>query len=149
MTKHNTDKNFKCKECGKSFKSPTSMKEQSRAHKGSLCVSCKDCDEMFISQGDMLTHKTNKHFIAGVHMCLICHTDYHHKYNLKRHMVGHTDLRPFTCCDNIGCGKTFQTIQNRNIHEKWHRGVNDYHCIKCQKKFMQPQQLSVHMKSRD
>ena len=146
MQKHNTDKNYVCQECGKEMKRRESLKYHMLAHKGILSVHCDECGDMFVSTVAMLSHKMNKHYTEGIYMCPTCNRDCHNKHKLKRHMVGHTDIRPFPCRAGGGCERAFQTTQVRNTHEKWHTGVKDYPCTKCPKEFMQPQQLSVHMK---
>ena len=82
-------------------------------------------------------------------MCPTCNKDIRTKHGLKRHMLGHTDIRPFPCRDVGGCEKKFITATTRNIHEKLHTGVKDYQCTKCAKKFMQSGALGVHMKRHD
>ena len=138
-----------CIECGKALECKESMQNHTLLHKGTKNIGCYECGKMFITRAAMLSHKNSEHFIPGIFLCPTCNADCRNKHKLKRHMDFHTDIRPFECRDTSGCGKTFHTNQTRNVHEKWHKGVNDYHCTKCPKKFMQKEALTVHMKRHD
>ena len=60
-------------------------------------------------------------------------------------MTAHTGERNFPCRYE-GCDKRFALSQVREVHERLHRGVKEFHCTMCPKQFMQAQHLTVHLK---
>ena len=145
MMKHSSEKNYTCLECGKQFKREESLKHHVLRHKGIKNHHCEECGEGFVSTASMTTHKRNAHPEYGVYICQECNKDCKNKYSLKRHMMGHTGERPFECTWE-GCDKRFALAQIRDVHERLHKGIKEFHCTLCPKQFMQSQHLSVHMK---
>ena len=145
MKMHIADKNFVCMECGKRFKREESLKYHTMRHKGIMDHHCEECGEAFVSTAALTTHKRNHHFEEGIFLCPECGTDCKNKYRLKRHMTAHTGERNFPCRYE-GCDKRFALSQVREVHERLHRGVKEFHCTMCPKQFMQAQHLTVHLK---
>ena len=154
MEKHSTSRGIVCQDCGKTIKSRYSMKNHMMAHKRVFSVSCDKCDIKFVSKWAMHSHKYYNHFRAGVHVCPVCNKDRRTKYELKRHMVRHTNTRPFHCRVG-GCDKGFIDNSTRNRHEQFQSGGKDYHCIrgpknlKCPKNILQSSALQAFKKRHE
>ena len=145
MSKHSTEKNFICIECGKKFKKEASLKPHMLIHKGVKKYNCEKCSQDFFSRPALLNHSNNKHNMTGLHTCNICQKDCHNKYSLEEHMGKHTGERKYGC-RKADCSKRFRLTSVRMRHEKVHSGIREFNCEKCGKQFIQKSGLVVHMK---
>ena len=71
--------------------------------------------------------------------CQICGTVV---VNLPRHMIVHSELRPYKC---EFCEKEFKAKGNLTEHQRIHTGEKPFKCELCGKKFTQSATLSFHM----
>ena len=145
MSKHSNEKNFVCTECGKKFKRRASLNPHMLMHSGTKIYNCEHCGNEFYSRPALKNHIDNKHNMTGLYACNICQQDCHNKYSLEEHMGKHTGERKYACRE-VGCSKRFRLTSVRMRHEKVHRGIRDYECEKCGKKFIQKTGLVTHMK---
>ena len=145
MSRHSSEKNFICIECGKKFKKAASLKPHMLIHKGVKKYNCEQCGQGFFSRPALTNHSNNKHNMAGLHTCNVCQKDCHNKYSLEEHMGKHTGERKHACRET-GCSKRFRLTSVRMRHEKVHTGIREFKCEKCGKQFVQKNGLVVHMK---
>ena len=134
-----------CSECGKTFKNRKSLAPHMLLHTGIKNHQCDVCNQMFCSNGTLLSHKAQSKCGAEEVVCPICGTKCNNKYYLKRHLMKHTGERPYKC-EFEGCGKGFfdsQTLQN---HRKIHLDIKECQCSLCPKAFRQSYALVIHMK---
>ena len=151
---------YVCSECGKTFKNRRSLVPHMLLHTGIKNHQCDVCNQMFCSRSNLLSHKAQSKCGAEEVVCPTCGKRWSckskkshislsfrcsNKYYLKRHIVRHTAERQFKC-EFDGCGKSFFDQHVLRSHEKIHLGIKDFHCSLCPKQFTQSQQLSVHMK---
>ena len=140
-----TQGEYVCSECGKTFKNRRSLVPHMLLHTGIKNHQCDVCNQMFCSRSNLLSHKAQSKCGAEEVVCPTCGKKCSNKYYLKRHIVRHTAERQFKC-EFDGCGKSFFDQHVLKSHEKIHLGIKDFHCTLCPKQFTQSQQLSVHMK---
>ena len=62
-------------------------------------------------------------------------------------MRAHTGEKPFAC-DYPGCTKRYKMSSNLTPHKLTHTGVKPYVCDNCDKRFIYPQHLKRHRKTR-
>lgn len=105
-------KPYKCKICVAAFVRETDYKTHMNVHKSIKPFTCNYCGCQFSRKYNWLRH-TKEHESPKKFKCNICNKAFHRAYYLTEHMRIHTGERPFTC--NI-CGKTSATKTNHNKH---------------------------------
>ncbi|KAI3357388.1 hypothetical protein L3Q82_015820, partial [Scortum barcoo] len=103
-------KRFSCRICMESFHGRSDMENHKRAHLDPSTFKCPDCD--FTSTSWPETHM-GLHSYLRPHKCPNCSFASKNKKDLRRHMMTHTNEKPFSC---KLCGQRF----NRNGHLKFH-----------------------------
>lgn len=87
-----------------------------------MCVSgvSDQCDEQWYTSGcswNLSPHRSEKSKSTlkdeEFYHCHLCSYATAKQFNLKRHLITHTELRPYPC--NI-CGKTFNDQSNLRVH---------------------------------
>ena len=75
-------------------------------------------------------------------VCQICQKQFQRWEQLKRHLITHTDARPYEC---KVCGKRFQLQNKMQRHELTHSGIKPYQCPLCAVKVSRKEHLRRHM----
>lgn len=73
--------------------------------------------------------------------CNACNRRCSSKGNLKRHLLTHTDVKPYSC-DH--CDKTFRDVSNLRRHSRTHEDVKPFSCETCGRGFVQKISLQMH-----
>ncbi|XP_023320079.1 zinc finger and SCAN domain-containing protein 2 [Eurytemora carolleeae] len=114
---HQEGKNFKCKVCEKSFKTPENLKVHNRIH--------------------------GPDDVKYTHCCDLCGRRFTQKANLESHMRVHTGLRPFSC---DFCEKSFSQKGNLDEHRRTHTGEKPYVCDICGSRHTRKGELLLHIR---
>ena len=110
MIVHSNVKNFPCDICGKSFKSKHYLIIHTRIHNGDKPHCCEQCGKSYSDPSALKLHQNSAHAEKEKLSCEVCGKQCHHKANLKRHMVLHSEgggVAP----SELGPGKTTYTNQ--------------------------------------
>ncbi|XP_065071355.1 zinc finger protein 665-like [Rhopilema esculentum] len=101
-----------CRECGKSFKTPSRLKRHMAVHTGVRPFKCNLCEKGFTERNKLLNHlkghgvddveaaigkSPSKADGAGKHQCSFCDKNFVSPWKLKRHLTVHTGNKPFFC----------------------------------------------------
>jgi KRAB domain-containing zinc finger protein len=74
--------------------------------------------------------------------CTVCGRGFKRKYHLERHMLSHSDFKPYTC---ELCGQGYKRKEKLDRHSLKHLGNMSFACPNCQQRFSSHQGLQEHM----
>ncbi|KAK3704671.1 hypothetical protein QZH41_006744 [Actinostola sp. cb2023] len=94
---------FRCQECGKEFRRPSSLSTHKLIHSDHKPFPCSYCGKKFLRKSDMKKH-TLMHTGAKPFQCKQCGKVFSQSSNMLTHMRRHTGIKPFPC--KI-CGRRF------------------------------------------
>lgn len=94
---------YKCLECGKEFKRPSSLSTHKLIHSDHKPYACSYCGKNFLRKSDMKKH-TLMHTGVKPFQCKQCGKVFSQSSNMLTHMRRHTGIKPFSC--KI-CGRRF------------------------------------------
>ncbi|KAK7076147.1 hypothetical protein SK128_007361 [Halocaridina rubra] len=106
---------------------------------------CIHCPQKFSKVSSITSHMRKKHR-DSLQRCPKCKKLYSSHYLWTRHMLVHTNMRPFTCTE---CDKKFKSKNELNNHKKTHKPCEERytHCCEvCGKRFTQKANLENHLK---
>lgn len=143
--KEHSPKKLKCPKCSQIFHSHYLLK-------GHLATShdfkdyklpCAVCKKTFIAKSRLDYHVRRVHLKERKFVCQDCGFKAFNGDHLKRHMVKHSDNRPFEC--DI-CKKSFQRKRTLDFHKRIHTNDKRYVCRICSRAFVQLTSLKLHNK---
>ncbi|CAG7825247.1 unnamed protein product, partial [Allacma fusca] len=126
---------------GRKDKETPSERRPKKEKKKSLDpVYCDQCGKAFKKRFDLVRHMVS-HSDEKPFACDQCPYRCKRNKNLRIHMRLHNDERPFLCPT---CGKTFRSSSALNHHEKSH-GTGTFACSFCNRMFKSQHDLNTHM----
>lgn len=138
-----------CKICNCEFPSRFALSTHKKTHlyKDTGCYRCETCGKMCPKYDNFTRHLTI-HFEnrEKSHQCGRCFASFYNLADLKRHLVLHLAVKPFTC---EHCGEGFTRQDNLLIHAYKHTGVQykKFACKDCDKVLNSPSALVMHVKT--
>ncbi|XP_011202944.2 zinc finger protein 431 [Bactrocera dorsalis] len=88
--------------------------------------------------------RSGKVFMRKVHVCHICSKQFRGNNDLRRHMLIHSDERPYKCEQ---CGNCYrQAVNLRNHINCAHTNQRQFACAQCPKMFAVKERLRLHMR---
>ncbi|XP_054156373.1 zinc finger protein 677-like [Oppia nitens] len=139
---------YKClnSDCQMTFKTL----QEYRKHQTTCIINCSECDKKYKCQKSYVFHQMKEHGSSTIELPYKCdYNDCNYETGtssmLRQHRIKHSTDRPFVC--NIdGCGKSFKTMVNCDIHREIH-SEKKYVCTAdgCHRRFKQKSQYGRHL----
>lgn len=138
-----------CKICNSEFPSRFALSTHKKTHlyKDTGCYRCETCGKMCPKYDNFTRHLTIHYENREKgHQCGRCFASFYNLADLKRHLVLHLAVKPFTC---EHCGEGFTRQDNLLIHAYKHTGVQykKFACKDCDKVLNSPSALVMHVKT--
>lgn len=118
---------IKCPVCHDSFVDRESLKTHETLH---LEHKCEFCDKSFFKSSYLKKHQNNAHKASLNVLCVICGNTFRSNYNLKQHLLTHSEKRNYEC-PYENCTRAFRQISALQTHEKIHTHENREKCPEC------------------
>ncbi|ETE68945.1 PR domain zinc finger protein 5, partial [Ophiophagus hannah] len=139
------DARFVCKadSCGKRFKSKDALKKhKENVHTGNSRkrLMCSVCNKRCSSAANLQEHRKVHEIVE----CQECDKKFISANQLKRHMITHSEKRPYTC---EVCNKSFKRLDQVTAHKIIHSEDKPYKCKLCGKGFAHRNVYKNHKKT--
>ncbi|XP_061389907.1 zinc finger protein 91-like [Musca vetustissima] len=137
---------FHCDMCSLQFKLLRNIKRHMLTHTDLRPFQCEFCEKSFKRKDILQKHLRDVHRdpATNCYHCDLCSLQFKMQRNIKRHMLTHTDLRPFEC---QLCEKTFKRKDNLQKHLRDVHSEKHFECSDCDKKFGTYKQLDRHLET--
>ncbi|MBN3317680.1 ZN570 protein, partial [Atractosteus spatula] len=129
-----------CVLCGRTFRTPHSLKGHQRIHTGERPYPCTMCGKTFSYIQNLKVHQ-RIHTGERPYCCTYCGKTFRQFANHKKHLHIHTGERPYPCTQ---CAKRFKHLADLKVHQRTHSGERPYGCTQCGKTFTHPHSLKLH-----
>ncbi|XP_059166520.1 zinc finger protein ZFP2-like [Physella acuta] len=139
---HLHEKQYECYVCHKNFAQRYQLSRHQMTHSGLKPHECDVCHKKYSRKNHLLEHKkTHSDGPLGPPEC-----DFVQRYQLSRHQMTHTGLRPHEC---DVCHKKYSRKDHLLEHKKIHSGspLSLHECDVCHKKYANKSGLCFHKKS--
>ncbi|XP_058454646.1 zinc finger protein ZFP2 isoform X2 [Malaya genurostris] len=131
ITGMDTNKQWECDVCLKSFTTKYFLKKHKRLHTGEMPYSCQICGKSFTFQQSYHKHLLY-HSDEKPHVCSVCGRAFKELSTLHNHERIHSGEKPFSC---ETCGKCFRQRVSYLVHRRIHTNTQPYKCTACDKSF--------------
>ena len=145
VVKHSDARDFICQECGKGYKTEVALRDHILWHTGVFAFKCELCNTQYLTKGRYNLHKKITHETPpNSFPCPSCDFSCNTKHYLGVHMTKHTGEKKYKC--RLSCDKVFRRAPARSKHELIHKGIKNWGCPICHKRFYLQEKLTDHVK---
>ena len=134
---------FKCEQCGKTFKQKATLLKHQKIH-GEPKFQCtaEECDKKFHLKDNLIAHQENVHLKSKTIPCNVCGKMFYNKSMLRSHMQQHEDTKHVCehCSNEFSCSKSLK----EHIKFKHDNAESLLICTVCHKSYSTPQNLKSH-----
>ncbi|KAM4016390.1 uncharacterized protein ACNLHF_002739 isoform 2-T2 [Anomaloglossus baeobatrachus] len=137
---HEIERPFRCRLCGKCFKTIGMLNVHMKTHSGIRPYQCNECGKSFRDNWNLKVHQ-KIHTGETPYRCTICEKGFIQYATYMKHQRIHTGEKPYSCCY---CDKSFTNSSNLVRHYRTHTGEKPYVCTECGKGFSHNTSLIQH-----
>ncbi|XP_077111653.1 gastrula zinc finger protein XlCGF66.1-like [Ranitomeya variabilis] len=139
---HLRRKSLTCSECGKYFRSKSSLVMHQRIHTGENPFFCSECGKCFNQKANFIRHQLT-HSGEKPFSCSECGKNFISKARLVGHQQTHREQKPVSCSE---CGKGYRDKSELTVHQRIHTGERPFSCSICGKCFIRNSNLVCHQR---
>ncbi|ELU03123.1 hypothetical protein CAPTEDRAFT_34004, partial [Capitella teleta] len=169
LFKHSNELKEECRVCGKKFKDSTAVRAHERIHSDVRPYACRRCGKTFKTSECLWHHENRSKTCKKRFLCIKCSKQFASYTAFDKHMVTHSELRPYKCqvcdigfklkvhlkkhnlyrhsseypCECSICGKKFKDSSAVRLHERIHSNDRPFKCV-CGKSFKTRENLWGH-----
>jgi len=134
---------YVCSECGRVFKTSTTLNTHVLTHTGERPVVCRvaGCNKRFTQHSTRAFHERT-HSDDMPYICAVCGRRFKHAIGVRLHMGVHTGCKTHRCAS---CPMVFRRSCDLQRHSRTHTGERPFSCPNCQKSFKTRKTLSCHI----
>jgi KRAB domain-containing zinc finger protein len=138
--RNHTSHSIKCGKCGKELKTLATLKIHSQIHETGKSLKCRICFKSFKTETNKYSHE--RLHTAPTVKCGECGKESKNQATLRVHLKTHEPGMNFKC---RVCGKAFKTDMSRYQHERIHKDTA-VKCETCGKELKNRVSLYTHMR---
>lgn len=140
---HNATQPYPCPQCPLMYDSMNRFRDHMNRHTGAKPYICDICSAVFHTKDRIEQHMLAKHTVTSKFLCNECGIPFNSKSTLRYHMLKHSNDQQFSCNE---CGKQFylKSAMLRHVHNQ-HTNPGQFSCSECNKHFCSKSVLEGHM----
>ncbi|XP_018016036.1 transcription factor Sp1 [Hyalella azteca] len=135
---------YECDECGKSFRSNSTLKVHLKSHTEVKALPCPHCEQVFPQRHILQQHLIDEHPSYNL-ICHYCKKVFTREDTLRSHLVRMHETDGGLNC-NV-CGKNFPSQGQLEAHVRVHTGERPFRCQLCSRAFVQKVHLKTHLRT--
>ena len=146
MRIHTNERPYRCNLCNQRFLQSSHLTHHLFTHVDYQSKTCADCHLSFDTLQELIMHcrqhEGELRFLRNLIECEICKMIFKTKESLRRHMLTHSQQKPYLC---ETCNLSFKQRSQLENHARIHSEEKNFNCTVCGKMFKHKRTKDIHM----